>query len=207
MSYRDDVDALAARHAALETEADKAARERDRAGELLREARARAKLPVLDNIRVAAPCSARWDAMTPVDGDRVRHCGDCNKRVYNLSMMTRDEAEALLIAHEGKLCVRYYRRADGTILTKDCAVGVGKRRRRRFVAAGILATFATGAAAYVMRTRPSADPTVCHRGEHLMGDVAGPPPMMGAVAIPQKSDGPARAGGIGEAPIAPVKAR
>jgi hypothetical protein len=186
MSYRDDVDALEARHAALETEAERATRERDRAAELLRDARARAKLPVLDDVRVAAPCRASWDAMTPIDPnarDRVRHCGDCDKRVYNLSQMTRDEAEALLLAHEGKLCVRYYRRADGTILTKDCPKGVGKRRRRRFIAAGILATFATGGAAYVMRTRPTADPAVCHRGEHLMGDVAGPPPMMGAVSV------------------------
>ena len=189
MSYRDDVDALAARHASLETEAEKVARERDRAAELLREARLRARLPVLDDVRVAAPCRASWDAMTRIDGDRVRHCGDCDKRVYNLSQMTRDEAEALIVAHEGKLCVRYYRRADGTILTKDCPVGVGKRRRRRFIAAGILATFATGAAAYVMRTRPGADPAVCHAHDHeVMGDItSGPPPMMGAVAVPQKA--------------------
>ena len=185
MSYRDDVDALAARHAALEAEVTERTRERDRAGELLRDARARAKLPVLDDIRVAAPCRASWDAMTDVSGDgRVRACGDCNKRVYNLSEMTRDEAQALLVAHEGKLCVRYYRRADGTILTKDCAVGVGKRRRRRWVAAGIIATFATGATAYVMRTR--AEHAGCDRGEHLMGDIASPPvgpPMMGAAAV------------------------
>jgi hypothetical protein len=205
MSYRDDVDALAARHAALETEAEKAARERDRAAELLREARVRAKLPVLDNIRVAAPCRAPWNAMTPVDGDRVRHCGDCNKRVYNLSQMTRDEAEALIVAHEGKLCVRYYRRTDGTIITKDCPVGVGKRRRRRFVAASILATFATGVTAYVMRTRSSPDPEVCHRGAHdgeheVMGDVA-VSPEVGKMVVGQ---GPVSGSGSGSGSSTPT---
>ena len=154
MSYRDDLDALAARHDALEREVDERVRERDRAAELLRDARARAKLPVLDDVRVAAPCRADWGAMTPVSPDgRVRACGACEKRVYDLSEMTRDEAQALLVAFEGTLCARFYRRADGTILTKDCAVGVSRRRRRRWVGAAILATFATGVGAYVMLTR------------------------------------------------------
>jgi hypothetical protein len=187
MSYRNDVDALAARHAALETEVAERARERDRAADLLREARARAKLPVLDNIRIASPCGASWDAMT---GDaRVRACGDCNKNVYNLSELTRDEAEALIVAHEGKLCVRYYRRADGTILTKDCAVGARRTRRRRWVAAGMIATFATGIGAYFMRR--GEEPTCAQHGEHLMGDVAGPP-LMGAVAATPPPTKPSR---------------
>jgi hypothetical protein len=191
MSYRDDLDALTARHAALDHEVEERTHERDRAAELLRDARARAKLPVLDDIRVAAPCQASWDAMTNVSPDgRVRACGDCNKRVYDLSAMTRDEAQSLLVAHEGKLCVRYYRRTDGTILTKDCAVGAGKRRRRRWVAAGILATFATGATAYVMRTR--AEPGCARdRGDHVMGDIAGPP-MMGAVSVAPPPKAPSR---------------
>jgi len=37
--------------------------------------------------------------------------------------MTRIEAENLLMNSEGRLCVRFYRRADGSILTKDCPVG------------------------------------------------------------------------------------
>jgi len=37
--------------------------------------------------------------------------------VFDLSALTRDEAEALLIAKKGKLCAQYFRREDGTILT------------------------------------------------------------------------------------------
>ena len=37
--------------------------------------------------------------------------------------MSRTEAENLLTNSEGRLCVRFFRRADGTILTQDCPVG------------------------------------------------------------------------------------
>src|SRR5688500_11152521 len=117
MTYRSDLDALEARHAALEADLASRSRELEGTRRLLEDARARARLPVLDNIKVAAPCSAEWSKMT--GDDRVRHCGDCDKRVYNLSAMTRDEAQALLVQREGRLCVRYYKRHDGTVLTAD----------------------------------------------------------------------------------------
>ena len=75
----------------------------------------------LDNIRVASPCRADWNQM--YGNARKRFCADCKLNVYNLSDMTRDEAEDFLMASEGRLCVRFFRRADGTVLTKDCPVG------------------------------------------------------------------------------------
>ena len=151
MTYRSDLDALAARHAALETEVANRQRDLAQTREMLDEARARARLPVLDNIRVASPCSADWTKMT--GDDRARFCGDCKQNVYNLSEMTRDEAEALIGDREGRLCVRYYQRADGTILLKDCTVGVRRRRRRRVIAAGVAATLAGAATGYVVHER------------------------------------------------------
>src|SRR5260370_15414772 len=47
-----------------------------------------------------------------------------SKNVYNLSEMTRREAEALVREKEGQLCARLYRRADGTILTSNCPAGL-----------------------------------------------------------------------------------
>jgi hypothetical protein len=44
--------------------------------------------------------------------------------------MTRREAEILLMRAEGRLCVRFYRRADGTILTNNCPVGLRAIKRR-----------------------------------------------------------------------------
>ena len=62
--------------------------------------------------------------------DSVRFCDHCRLNVYNLSALTRVEAEALLASTEGKLCARLYRRSDGTVLTKDCPVGLRALRRR-----------------------------------------------------------------------------
>ena len=104
MSYRDDVEALGQRCDALEREASTAAKNLAEARALLEEAQARRRLPVLDHIHVAAPCTADWDGM--VGDERTRFCAGCEKNVYNLSSMTRIEAEALLIAKVVELAAR-----------------------------------------------------------------------------------------------------
>jgi hypothetical protein len=142
MTYRSDLDALAARHAALSAMAADAAEQRDTAARMLADARARAKLPILDNIKVASPCTEPWANM-PGD-ERVRACAKCKENVYNLSDMTREEAETLLRERNGKLCVRYFQRSDGTILLADCNVGRKRTRYRRALAVGIAASVAGG---------------------------------------------------------------
>ena len=111
--------------------------------------RASRSLPMLDRVKIASPCDARWDDMTG-DAHR-RHCSECDKNVYDLSSLTRNEAEALLQKHEGELCVRFYRRADGTVLTADCPVGVS-RRRRRWVAFSALALGTLGGVSLFIST-------------------------------------------------------
>src|SRR3954470_21286957 len=101
------------------------------------------RLPVLDNLRIATPCNADWDDM--VGDARVRFCGKCEKNVYDLSAMTRADAESLVREKEGRLCVRFYQRADGTVLPADCPAGVRKQRLRRRIWASL-----SGAAASVM---------------------------------------------------------
>lgn len=82
----------------------------------------------IHGIYVARPCDANWGEMT---GDaRVRFCGLCKLNVYNLSEMTTAEAEELVIEKEGNLCVRFYRRKDGTLLTKDCPRGLALARHK-----------------------------------------------------------------------------
>src|SRR2546423_10740717 len=88
-------------------------------------------LSVLDSISVASPCRADWERMA--GDERVRFCSECRLHVYNLSAMTRDEAEALVIEKEGILCAMFYRRTDGTVLTRDCPVGL-RAARARFAA-------------------------------------------------------------------------
>jgi hypothetical protein len=90
-------------------------------------------LEILRNIRISSRCHARWDAMT--GDERARHCGLCERTVYNLSMLTANEAAKLIVAHEGKPCIRMFRRRDGTIITRDCPVGRAERIRKSIRAA------------------------------------------------------------------------
>ncbi len=93
------------------------------------------KLPLLDNVRIATPCSESWDGM--VGDDRVRFCGGCMKNVYNVSAMSSDEAETLIADKEGDVCVRLYRRKDGTVITSDCSVGLRRKRVTKIAAAAL----------------------------------------------------------------------
>jgi hypothetical protein len=162
MPYRDDVEALEHRCRALEAGSAALGDELAGARQLLAESLARRRLPVLDDLRVAAPCHAAWESM--LGDERVRFCGRCEKNVYNLSALTRAETEALLVAREGKPCVRYHRRADGTVLTTDCPVGARRRRRRRRMVAaafGAMSTVAAAGAAWFSRvSEKSSSPTV-----------------------------------------------
>lgn len=104
----------------------------------------------LESLRVAAPCKADWDDM--IGDNRVRFCGQCQKNVYNLSNMTRKEAERLVTNREGSMCVRFYKRSDGTVITSNCPVGLReiKRRTTRIASAifSAMLSFITGVFAY-----------------------------------------------------------
>jgi hypothetical protein len=123
MTYRDDTAARAA----------------------LREARARRHLPMLDRLEIASPCDRNWDDMMRTADERVRACGGCNKYVYEVSGLTAEQVDRLMLETDGTACVRYYQRADGTILLADCTVGTRRRAVRRYAAAGLLAALAGSA--------------------------------------------------------------
>ncbi len=111
---------------------------------------------IIEKLRVASPCSVAWEAMA--GDERVRHCDSCRLNVYNTAEMTRAEVEAMVLGREGRLCVRMYRRADGTVLTKDCPVGLRAYARRvgRLATAAAGAVFALCTAAVAQNPRPAA---------------------------------------------------
>jgi hypothetical protein len=143
------------------------------------------RLPVvLENLRIATPCQADWDDMK--GDDRARFCGRCEKNVYNLSAMTRDEGEALVREKEGRMCVRLYQRSDGTVLTNDCPVGVQRQRLRQRVWARISGAAASAALIVgLVSGRARADLTV--DGTKVTAKQPKPPepqrPTMGSVAV------------------------
>jgi hypothetical protein len=95
---------------------------------------------LLEKIEIATPCKADWAKMS--GDDRVRFCGLCRLNVYNLSGMSRADAEAFMKKAEGKVCVRLFKREDGTVLTQDCPIGIRIARKVRRTVALAAATIA-----------------------------------------------------------------
>lgn len=125
----------------------------------------------LDHVQVAAPCRADWNQM--IGSEQVRFCGQCSLNVFNLSGMSRFEAEALIARTEGRLCVRFYRRFDGSIIIQDCPVGLrGIQRRVSYLTKAILAAGFTFLASIGIESLITDFPSV--GGQHVMGQLAMP---------------------------------
>jgi len=159
---------------------------------------------LLSRIEIAKPCRANWEEMT--GDERVRACQLCHLNVYNISTMTQNEAESFLRERlpEGSVCVRLYRRHDGTIITDNCPRGLRAARdaakrvaHRVAAAASLLLAFLGGPASQsqnngsannttpehrrmmgkIAPTRLMGEPTASHNS--VMGDVAVPAPVTG----------------------------
>ncbi|HYD01917.1 MAG TPA: hypothetical protein VEB22_11885 [Phycisphaerales bacterium] len=179
-------------------------------------------LPLLDRIQIASPCDVRWEEMT--GDERSRRCARCSLDVHNLAGLTRAEAERLLTRRfnpEGRetagcFCAQIYRRADGTVLTADCPVGVAALRLKARRAAARLSallgitSLVAYAAALESRSIPFAnaqplatiaawlrEPTplvpikgkVALRGEIRLGRVAPAAPSQPAGPLPARTEG------------------
>lgn len=151
----------------------------------------------LSNIKIASPCSQNWDEM--LGTERKRFCSECKLNVYNLSGMSRTEAENLLLNAEGRLCVRFYRRADGSVLTKDCPVGWQAVKRRVSKTATAFASLFIGLLSglglttyFKVNESPEVGEMVIKNANvEMTGAVAHQPtplPMMGNIAIEKKGE-------------------
>ena len=127
----------------------------------------------LHTLKVASPCPADWDAM-PGD-DQIRFCDGCRKNIYNLSEMTGDEAQALVNRLEGRLCVRFYTRADGTLLTQNCPVGLRAVRRKLVKKLSYAAALLLSCASGLLRGTSPAQ-AVTHARRHAAKPQAATPP-------------------------------
>lgn len=214
MPYRDARSALESRRDDLRRELDElrpqaeALREVARAQEAVERelAATEARLaqmdtpdPLLEDLRIASPCNARWDAMK---GDNhVRFCAECEKNVYDLSSLTREAANRLLAGAGDDLCVRLYRRADGTVLTADCPVGLRRKQVRRAVygtvgAGALLAagTMAAGMVTMGKRVAPARAGKVAEVPESYVPQPLSPDPDRGVVFVYHQEAQPQRAG-------------
>jgi hypothetical protein len=191
MTYRDDLQAARLRRDALARELrevrsrmeeyqdlarqeDALEREIAQTAQDIEQARTRVELPLLARVHVASPCKERWSDMT--GNDHVRFCGRCEKNVYDLSSLTAAQAEALLREAGESMCVRFFRRRDGTILTSDCPVGTRRKRVWHRVAT---AAVAGGVAAAGIAL-----------ADAIIDDPAGAPVSAGVAPSGERRDGP-----------------
>ncbi len=154
MPYRDEGEALEQREASLAEELDQIDSElghlrqlEERRDDVLRaladvrSVRRQRRVP-LSNLTAASPCEVTWSAM---DGEgRIRQCGRCGKRVYDVASLPRAEALSLVMedarfsdVDEARRSLRV--RADGTLIAGDCPLGAHRQRRSRAVVGGGLA--------------------------------------------------------------------
>jgi hypothetical protein len=79
-------------------------------------------LEELGVVKIASPCTVPWSSMK---GDSaVRFCDQCQLNVYNVESLTSYQVRDLMLKTEGRICMRIFKRFDGTVLTKDCPRGV-----------------------------------------------------------------------------------
>lgn len=149
-----------------------------------------------ENIRVASPCSANWSEMA--GDERARFCSLCKQHVYNFSTMSGHEIAELIKQREGqKTCVRFYRRKDGTILTRDCPVGFRNQRRKTVGAFAAMASLVAGGFGWMMLNSSQETTRGRMMGQMVMGDMVAPedidivddgPVIMGEMMIPEEID-------------------
>lgn len=148
-------------------------------------------MPLLPQLRLASPCTMRWEDM---EGDeRTRYCGSCRLHVHNLSAMSSAQAEALVertLGQGERLCGFFYQRADGTVMTQDCPVGLvvvrARVRRRLARIAAALGMVATGGAMAAGGARDSAPRLRALRPFSIIAEwlAPTPPPPPAPVAPP-----------------------
>jgi hypothetical protein len=105
--------------------------------------------------------------------------------------MTSYDAENLLRNSEGRLCVRYFQRPDGTLLTKDCPVGWERVKQRGIlVATAALSAVLALLSGVIMLAGFSRKPYVTQRIEKIIKKAKPDPFVMGAIAEPSPTRKP-----------------
>ena len=90
--------------------------------------------------------------------DRIRFCGRCDLNVYNLTVMSREEIDALVRSRNGRLCGRLYLRGGRKATLRDCAGGRRVKLARRAVALAVLLVI--GAVSWMLRRVDEPDRSI-----------------------------------------------
>ena len=96
--------------------------------------------------------------------------------------MSIAEAEELIISKEGKVCLRLYRRTDGTLLTRDCPEGLKTERMKQVgkaaglcaLASAFFAIFRPDAVQSVLAQFLPLQPRLSYTRGYIQGQIAVP---------------------------------
>ena len=133
-----------------------------------------------DRMIIPAPCGADWDSMA--GNDHVPLFEHCSLQVTNLSNMTRQDAIRLIARSEGRVCVRFVKRADGSVLTKHAPKKLHhiSRRVSRIAAGAFTATLSFANAS----AQTSSPPPVQARVQRALSPVETGSTLYGIVGDP-----------------------
>ncbi len=107
----------------------------------------------LELLQIPKPCPSDWEKM--MGDDRKRFCIACHKYVYNLSAMSRREAEALIEDSQGKVCARFTRLADGQVITHEPPIILHHINRRPSPIAAAIVTAMLSLSPAIAAPQPS----------------------------------------------------
>jgi len=141
----------------------------------------------LQQVRLTEPCPVAWGDMR---GDEQRRfCAHCNLHVHNLSAMPQDEAQRLICASAGRLCVAYFPNEQGGVATVAgvAQLEYAKQKRPRYgwrlvtIIAAICGTAsALGMAVY--RPKPAPPAAALIKGKMMVVGMIAPPPTTNPAA-------------------------
>jgi ankyrin repeat protein len=136
---------------------------------------------------IPAPCDAAWESMA--GNDRVRFCDHCSLHVTSLSDMTRQEAISLVARSEGRLCVRFVKRADGSVLSKQAPPKLHHIARRisRIAAGAFTATLSLSSAAGQNSLSSNSIPRGQATAQRALSQVEGGCSLSGIIADPNSA--------------------
>jgi len=131
----------------------------------------------LEQLQVREPCTKPWDAMQGTD--RSRFCTHCQKHVHRLGAMTRNEAEQLVCASAGRLCVLMEFAPSGELVTLDYAPPPTPRKWQRLIPVAWLAA-AFPMLAGLLSLNPKPVPTI----RMVAGEISMPLPVVAPTTAP-----------------------
>lgn len=116
---------------------------------------------ILKQAEIASPCPMKWEDME--GDDKTRFCQKCQLNVYNTIVMSDEEVlDLVLLAATGqRVCASIFKRVDGTVITRDCPVGVSLWKERLQERARRAAAIVAGALSFLVSAAVSAAPIKC----------------------------------------------